>query len=36
MRINEREEFEMVKRKQVFGSSPVFSRVAKFGRVLPL
>jgi len=36
MRIHEREEFEIVKRKQVFGSSPVLSRVAEFDRVLPL
>lgn len=36
MRINEREEFEMVKRSKPFGGAETFTKVAKFGRVLPL
>jgi len=36
MRINENEEFEMVKRRRPFGGAETFTKVAKFGRILPL
>eukprot|EP00873_Tetraselmis_striata_P027041 jgi/Tetstr1/447305/TSEL_034742.t1 len=34
LRINEREEFEMVKRSKELGGSETFTRVSKFGRII--
>jgi hypothetical protein len=34
LRINEREEFEMVKRSKEFGQAETFTKVSKFGRML--